>query len=144
MPHLSKAVYLVLFIGLGGGAGCGGPTRSTPLPTVQGQWQGAITSAADGIGTVVITLNQSGTVVTGSVVLSQPGLADARGTFNGTLDTAAGGTALKYTTFYDYGDGCTGTYGGSLDVTADALSGTYAGQNCAHTFTGTMRVQKGQ
>lgn len=70
MPHLSKAVYLVLFIGLGGGAGCGGPTRSTPLPTVQGQWQGAITSAADGIGTVVITLNQSGTVVTGSVVLS--------------------------------------------------------------------------
>jgi hypothetical protein len=139
MPNPSKAVCLLLLVVA---AACGGPTHTTPLPSVQGQWQGGITSAADGIGTIVITLSQSGTVVTGAVVLSQPGLPDARGTFNGTLETAASATTLKYTAFYDYGDGCTGTYGGSLDVTSDTLSGTYVGQNCAHSYTGTIRVQK--
>jgi hypothetical protein len=115
-----------------------------PLPTVQGHWQGSITSPADGVGTIAADLTQSGSAVTGSVVLSQPGLPDARGSFNGTVMSTAGVVTLQYTTFYDYGDGCTGTYGGTLAVSGAELSGTYVGQNCAHTFTGSLRVDKSQ
>ena len=97
----------------------------TPLPTVQGRWQGSITSPADGTGTITADLIQSGSAVTGSVVLSQPGLPDVPGTFTGTLESAAGLVTLRYTTFYDYHDGCTGTYGGTLDVSGGVLSGTY-------------------
>jgi hypothetical protein len=116
----------------------------TPLPNVQGHWQGAITSAADGAGTITMDLTESGSSVSGTVVLSQPGLPDARGAFNGTLMSKAGAVQLEYTTFYDYGDGCTGTYGGTLDVNGSELSGGYVGQNCAHMFTGSVRVDKSQ
>ena len=141
MPRVRIAAGLLFVFGL---AACGSSTQPTPFPTVQGHWEGAITSPADGVGTIAVDLSQSGSVVTGSVLLSQPGLPDARGTFNGTLESATSPVTLRYTAFYDYGDGCTGTYGGSLDVNGDVLSGTYAGQNCAHTFTGTMRIEKGQ
>jgi hypothetical protein len=143
MRRLRIATGLFLVVGL---AGCGSSAAPmpTPLPTVQGRWQGTITSPADGVGTITADLAQSGAVVTGTVVLSQPGLPDAPGTFSGTLESAAGLVTLRYTTFYDYHDGCTGTYGGTLDVSGGVLSGTYAGQNCAHTFTGSMRVEKSQ
>jgi hypothetical protein len=141
MSHLSKLASLLLLVG---SAACGSPTKPSPPPAVQGQWQGSITSPADGVGTIQLTLAQSDTSVTGTVLLSQPGLPDERGTFTGTIKTTAGAAALTYTTFYDYGDGCTGTYGGSLTIGATTLSGTYVGQNCAHTFTGTLSVQKGQ
>lgn len=141
MRCVQLASGLLLALGL---SACGGSTMPAPLPTVQGHWQGAITSPSDGTGTVAADLNQAGSVVTGSVVLSQPGLSDARGTFNGTLESGAGGVTLRYAAFYDYGDGCTGTYGGTLDVNGGVLSGTYAGQNCAHTFTGSLHVEKTQ
>ena len=139
MRRLRIAAGLLIVFGL---AGCGSSTQPTSLPTVQGHWEGTITSPADGVGTIAVDLSQSGSVVTGSVLLSQPGLPDELGTLNGTLESATGVVTLHYTAFYDYGDGCTGTYGGSLDVNGRVLSGTYAGQNCAHTFTGTMRIEK--
>ena len=77
-------------------------------------------------------------------MLSQPGLLDAPGTLAGMLESAGGVVTLQYVTFYDYHDGCTGTYGGTLDVNGGVLSGMYAGQNCAHTYTGSMRVEKRQ
>ncbi len=141
MRRAQIAACFFLTIGL---AGCGSSTMPTPLPTVQGHWQGSIVSPADGTGTITVDLMQTGSAVTGSVLLSQPGLPDAPGTFNGTIDSASGTTSLNYTAFYDYGDGCTGTYGGSLGVSGVVLSGTYVGKNCAHTFTGTMRVEKSQ
>jgi hypothetical protein len=143
MRRLRIAAGLLFVFGL---AGCGSSTvpTLTPLPTVQGRWQGSITSPADGTGTITADLIQSGSAVTGSVVLSQPGLPDAPGTFSGTLESAAGLVTLRYTTFYDYHDGCTGTYGGTLDVNGGVLSGTYVGQNCAHPFTGSMHVEKSQ
>jgi hypothetical protein len=127
-------------------AGCGssGSPMPTPLPSVQGHWQGTITSPADGVGTITVALIQTGSVVAGTTVLSQPGLPDAPGTLAGMLESAAGVVTLRYTVFYDYHDGCTGTYGGTLDVNGGVLSGTYVGQNCAHTFTGSMRVEKSQ
>lgn len=143
MRRVRLAIGLLLVFGL---AACGSstPPAPAPLPMVQGHWQGTITSPTDGIGTMTMDLTQSGAVVTGSVVLSQPGLPDAPGTFNGTLESTAGVVTLKYSTFYDYHDGCTGTYGGTLDVNGGVLSGTYVGQNCAHTYTGSMRVEKSQ
>lgn len=139
MAQVSKLACVLLVIGL---AACGSPTKTTPLPTVQGQWQGGISSAADGVGTITLNLTQSGSTVMGAVVLSQPGLPDAPGTFTGTVSVTAGAGTLQYTTFYDYGDGCTGTYSGTLQVNGDALSGTYVGQNCAHPFNGTLQAQK--
>jgi hypothetical protein len=125
-------------------AGCGSSTMPSAPPAVQGHWQGSITSPADGVGTITADLTQSAYTVTGTVLLSQPGLPDAPGTFNGTTATSGGATTLQYSAFYDYGDGCTGTYGGTLDLSGGVLSGTYVGQNCAHTFTGTIRVEKSQ
>ncbi|HKV99183.1 MAG TPA: hypothetical protein VJN96_05130 [Vicinamibacterales bacterium] len=143
MRRVRIAIGLLLVFGL---AGCGSSTAPlpTPLPMVQGHWQGSITSPTDGVGTITADLNQTGATVTGTVVLSQPGLPDAPGAFTGTLDSAAGAVTLKYTAFYDYHDGCTGTYGGTLDVSGNVLSGTYVGQNCAHGYTGSMRVEKSQ
>jgi hypothetical protein len=132
MQRVRIVAGLLLVFGF---AGCGSSTQPTPLLTVDGHWEGTITSPADGVGTIAGDLSQSGSIVTGSLLLSQPGLPDARGTFNGTLESGAGVVTLRYTAFYDYGDGCTGTYGG-------VLSGTYVGQNCAHTFTGTMRIDR--
>lgn len=143
MRRLWIAAGLLLAFGL---AGCGSPATPTPtpFPMVQGHWQGTITSRADGVGTITVDLTQSGAVATGPVVLSQPGLPDAPGTFNGTLELAGGAVTLRYTAFYDYHDGCTGTYGGTLDVNGGVLSGTYVGQNCAHSYTGSLRVEKSQ
>ena len=141
MRRVRMAAQVLLLVGL---AGCGSSTMPTPLPTVDGHWQGTITSPADGVGTITADLRQSGAVVTGSVLLSQPGLPDQPGTFTGTIESVTGKTTLRYTTFYDYRDGCTGTYGGSLDVSGGVLSGTYVGQNCAHTFTGSMRIERTQ
>ncbi len=141
MRRVRTAAGLLLVVGL---IGCGGSTAPSAIPVVEGQWQGAITSAADGTGTIKADLKQSGASVTGSVVLSQPFLPDAPGTFTGTIESAAGKATLRYTTFYDYHDGCTGTYGGSLDLSGGVLSGTYIGQNCAHTFTGSMRIERTQ
>jgi hypothetical protein len=141
MRRVRLAACVVLVVGL---AGCGSAIAPSGIPVVEGHWQGAITSPADGVGTIATDLKQSGAVVTGSVLLSQPGLPDAPGTFTGTMTSVTGKTKLDYTTFYDYRDGCTGTYSGSLDVSGGVLSGTYIGQNCAHTFTGSMRVEKSQ
>ena len=142
MPRLGSAAgVLLLTIGL---AGCGSPNAPTPIPSVQGHWLGAITSAADGIGTIALDLTQAGAVVTGSALLSQPGLPDARGAVTGTVASQGNATTLKYSVFYDYGDGCTGTYGGTLSLSAAVLSGPYVGQNCAHTFAGSIRVDKAQ
>jgi hypothetical protein len=141
-----RRLRILGFLFVFGLAGCGSSAAPmpTPLPTVQGHWQGTITSPADGTGTITADLIQSGSTVTGPVVLSQPGLPDAPGTLAGTLESVAGLVTLRYTVFYDYHDGCTGTYGGTLDVNGGVLSGTYVGQNCAHTFTGSMRVEKSQ
>jgi hypothetical protein len=141
MRRVRMAAGLLMVVGV---VGCGGSTAPSPVPVVEGQWQGPITSPADGTGTIKADLKQSGAAVTGSVVLSQPFLPDAPGTFTGTIETVAGKTTLRYTTFYDYHDGCTGTYGGSLDLGGTVLSGTYIGQNCAHTFTGSMRIERTQ
>ncbi len=139
MRRIQMAACLLLVVAL---AGCGSSTTPSPVPTVQGHWQGSITSPADGVGTITVDLTQSTYTVTGTVLLSQPGLPDAPGTFNGTIATSGSTTTLQYSAFYDYGDGCTGTYGGTLDVTTGVLSGTYVGHNCAHTFTGTIHVEK--
>jgi hypothetical protein len=142
MRRLRTASALLLAAGL---AACGSSVMPAPLPAIEGRWQGTITSPADGFGTIALDLHQAGATVTGTVVLSQPGLPDAPGTFNGTVASAQGAaTTLSYTTFYDYGDGCTGTYSGALDVGTTVLSGTYVGRNCSHPFTGSLRVTKTQ
>jgi hypothetical protein len=141
MRRLRLATVLLLLVLP---AACGGSASPAPLPVVAGRWQGGIASPADGAGTIALDLNQSGATVSGTVVLSQPGLPDARGTFSGTLTPASGPIALSYTVFYDYGDGCTGTYSGALAIDNDALSGTYVGSNCAHPFTGTLQVTRAQ
>jgi hypothetical protein len=122
-------------------AACGSSATAPTPPAVAGHWQGSITSPSDGVGTITLDLAQTGAEVTGTVLLSQPGLPDAPGTLTGTLTTSPS-ASLRYTAFYDYGDGCTGTYNGSLDVTDGQLSGTYIGQNCAHTFTGSLNVTR--
>ena len=50
------------FLFVFGLAGCGSSAAPmpTPLPTVQGRWQGTITSPADGVGTITADLIQSG------------------------------------------------------------------------------------
>ena len=140
MRNLRSLACLALMTTL---AACGSSTTApTPAPpAVAGHWEGSITSQADGVGSITLDLSQNGVDVTGSVLLSQPGLPDAPGTFTGTIATSPSAN-LRYTAFYDYGDGCTGTYSGSLDVTEGQLSGTYVGQNCAHTFTGSLKVSR--
>ena len=144
MRRVRMAAGLLLVFVLCGLAGCGSSIAPQGIPSVQGRWQGSITSPADGVGTITADLTQSGAAVTGSVVLSQQFLPDAPGTFTGTIESANGKSTLRYTTFYDYHDGCTGTYGGSLDINGGVLSGTYIGQNCAHTYTGSMRAERSQ
>jgi hypothetical protein len=125
-------------------AACGGsPATPTPVPTIAGAWQGQIESGQDGPGTISLQFTQSGLQVTGAVELSQNGLTSTQGTFTGTLDSSSLPTTMTYVVIYAFGPfECRGTFSGTMTVTAAALDGTFAGQNCVQPFTGSLHATK--
>ncbi len=133
------AAFLVVF----SISGCGGAMSPGPLAlSVSGQWEGAIDSPSDGPGTITLTLAQTGLAVSGTVRLSQGGIADVGGTLTGTLSGASTTTTMDYTVSYEYGEHCQGTFTGTFVVTNGVMTGPYSGQNCAHQFAGTARVTR--
>jgi hypothetical protein len=122
---------------------CGAPTSPAPLTaSLSGQWTGAIDSPVDGPGSITLDLTQTGLNVSGSVLLSQGGISDVRGTLSGTVAVAAS-TTLDYTVRYEFGDHCQGTFSGTCQVAGTDMAGAYEGDNCAQHFSGVLHVTKG-
>jgi hypothetical protein len=139
MLNRRVAACLLLFFTV---SACG-HLPTAPTATTSGQWEGTIESPADGLGTIALTLTQTGLNVEGSVRLSQNGIVDAPGTLTGTLATASRPTTMQYNVTYEYGPfHCQGTFSGTLNVGSREMEGSFNGQNCVQTFAGTLRATK--
>jgi len=125
-------------------AGCGHSTQPTAptATTVAGRWEGTIQSPVDGRGTISLQLTQSGLDVAGQARLSQDGISDVPGTFNGVLQGASPSTVLQYTVTYEYGEHCAGSFSGTVTLTAREMDGQYSGRNCVHEFAGALHALK--
>jgi hypothetical protein len=136
MDRLGISLLLVLTL-----CGCGGAgTPASPTPIVSGRWQGTIESPGDGAGTIEIELTQTGFDVTGTVRLTQNGFVDVPATLSGRLSNAATMTTAQVTVTYQYGEQCHGTFSGAFTVSGGQIQGPYAGQDCAHAFSGVLRA----
>lgn len=121
---------------------CGGPPTA-PAPVIAGSWRGSFESPADGPGTISLQLTQNGLNVQGTVMLSQNSINDVPGTFTGTLAASSVPTTMPFVVTYAYGPfQCQGTFSGTLQVSGDALDGSFSGENCVTTFEGVVRVTR--
>jgi hypothetical protein len=93
-------------------------------------WVGPF-SSTDGPGTMTLTLNQSGSSVTGTMDAIQNGVPWV-GTLSGTFSQST----LAFTaTFSVPSQGCGGTFSGSAVVTTTTIRATYSGFGCLHSFS---------
>lgn len=140
----SRALLLVAALAFGASVACSKSSPASPTPpststlNLTGTWGG---SAIDSTGPGVMTwqLTQSGTSVTGSVVIADSlSVTIARGTLSGTLS----GSSLQFTVTipaggFDGNASCSGSFTGTASATASSLSGSYAGtQSCTGAFSG--------
>lgn len=122
-------------------AACGGssssPTAPTPPPPpppaqVAGQWSGTLETANYIPLPVFVTLNQSGTTVTGTWA-SQTGSAGIAGNINGTVDQTTFTGTITYS--INQTAGCSGSFSGTAG--AATLNWSSAG------FTGNCNLVAG-
>lgn len=121
---------------------CGGaPTAPTPMVT--GSWEGTIESGQDGPGSVTLRITQTGSDVSGDVMLAQDGLVSNQGHLTGTVTTGSSATTMSYDVTYDYGPfHCQGSFSGTVTVSTRTLDGPFSGSNCVRAFTGFLRATK--
>jgi hypothetical protein len=120
---------------------CGGGSPTAPTGGVAGHWIGTLESA-DGPGTLDVRLIQSQRTVSGSMSLSQGGVSGVNVDLTGLLESAALPTTVQIAATYEYGLACRGSFGGTLIVTADSIQGPFTGSDCAHAFSGGLRLSR--
>jgi hypothetical protein len=134
MPHrrFANRPRVALLALLAVVSGCG-PNPNSPS-SITGTWVGTVVSASLGTGSTQLTLVQSGSSITGTVVNTFPGTtSSASGQLTGTLNGSAFTAALAAS------NGCIRTWTGTWS--GRTLSGAIATTSgCATVDTGTFTV----
>ena len=113
-----------------------GPFASPPAFDLTGTWSGPA-SDDSGPTTMTWTLTQSGGSITGTFLAVEP--PPSRSQYRGTISGSFSGTSLTYTIDVPKGSivglpDCFVTIHGSAVVSANAIVGTYTGEDCTGPF----------
>ena len=121
--------------------GCSGsdgtPTSPSSASSLTGSWNGSVVSQLSGSGSARVTLNQNGSVVTGTWTASFP-----EGTDAGTVDGQVSGGSLQV--MLNPGDPTNCPYRMTATVSGSTINGTYTSVHCTIAFGGSINPQNSE
>ena len=127
---------LLLVIALAPLAACDSDDNPmAPSNPLTGTWTGTIDDNTGGMGTARVTLNQSGSTLTGTWATSLPG-SDNGGSLTGSVN----GSALSIV--LDTSDPTSCPFNLTATVNGNRMTGTYAAFNCSIVVTGSLDLTK--
>jgi hypothetical protein len=120
-----------------------GDSPTAPAANISGRWQGTLETTNDQPGTITLQLAQNGLTITGSALLTQNEFVNVPATVTGTLAGSSSPTTMQFVLTYEFGTPpCQGSFRGTVNVSTSQIDGSFNGQNCIRTFTGSLRATK--
>ena len=116
--------------------GCSGDDK----PNLAGTWTGTIQDSVAGFGTLLLTISQTDTQLTGTWQSTFPNPTNNNG---GTLSGTVGDPAIALVLATSRSQACSLTVAATLDEDNDNhFTGTYASFNCALAQSGSLDVRR--
>lgn len=137
MPkRCSSGLVLILLLLAVCSGGCGGSTSPSPV-SVSGTWTGSVASNRVGAGVATVTLNQSGSSLTGTWAAAFP---DPSNNDSGSLSGTVSGSGISATLTSSVPGAC--PYSFTATVNGNQMSGTYATFNCTVAAGGNINLTR--
>jgi hypothetical protein len=109
-------------------------------PTLTGTWTGTITDNLAGVGSLLLTMSQTGNQVTGTW---QSTFSDATNNNGGALSGTVNDASIALTLTAAQPQACSFTVAAIRDEDNDNhFTGTYAASNCTRVENGTLNVNR--